>query len=102
MEVKKNVGSKKTLAKVKNIGCRSKTILMENLTPRSHRGNEISHEDKTKLKTRKAFKVKINYIKKFFFCCLMFLMRNEFARHGKSNPIAFFETITFRLKKYKR
>ena len=47
LEVKKKVGSKKPLAEVKHIVCRSKTILMENVAPRSHRGNEINHEDKT-------------------------------------------------------
>ena len=34
---KKRVGSKKKLAVVKIIGCRSKAILVENVTPRSHR-----------------------------------------------------------------
>ena len=37
LEVNKKVGSRKKLAEVKNIGFRSKTILMENVTLRSHR-----------------------------------------------------------------
>ena len=36
LEVKKKVGNRKKLAEAKNICCRSETILMENVTLRSH------------------------------------------------------------------
>ena len=39
---KKIFGSRKKLAEVKNIGCTCKTILMENVAPRSHRIRVIS------------------------------------------------------------
>ena len=51
MELSNKVGSKKTLAEVKNIGCISKTILVENVTPQSHRiknSNKNVTSNKTK------------------------------------------------------